>query len=537
MIRVKKIYIGNKDESYIQDGFTDGVTIITSEDNHVGKTIVMQSIMFALGADAMFPSSFKHKQYLFIADIDADGHEISILRNKDYFVIKDGDTITPLESKSDFDEYWNGSIGEPPTIIKDGNPVRAGLSLYTQMAFVPQADRSTSNTLGRYFNKADFMEMVFALRNLDARQMSSSMERELKRRRDELRTREKELSKQAQALKQVGTSLVVVSPTADREEMKRFISRLDELKNELTDLRKHRNHAYARMAKNQSVLEELRSLNREVKTGSIVCMNCGSEAIGYKMPGSDFVFDITTDDMRRQILRTVQDKIDTYKAKIGELDVQIRNAQKRFDSLADMCAITLEDILVARENYGSLEGIDGQLTSIRDEIDDVTERLKEAKRIDKELAEDRAVYKNTLLRTMNKIRRNLNDNPDALEYNDLFTSANSPYIGSEATEFFLARAYSLAVHINHGLPILIDSFRAEELSTSREERALPFFIDLPNQVIFTATLKGQEAGKYRGEGSINNIDYTGYRVNRLLSDAYNEVFREKVESFGIKLNG
>ena len=51
------------------------------------------------------------------------------------------------------------------------------------------------------------------------------------------------------------------------------------------------------------------------------------------------------------------------------------------------------------------------------------------------------------------------------------------------------------------------------------------------------TLKGQEAGKYKDETDINNIDYAGYIVNKLLSDADNAAFLAKVESFGIKLNG
>lgn len=59
MIEVKAIYIGNDDESYIQKGLTKGVNIITSDENHVGKTIVMQSIMYAMGSDALFPPSFK----------------------------------------------------------------------------------------------------------------------------------------------------------------------------------------------------------------------------------------------------------------------------------------------------------------------------------------------------------------------------------------------------------------------------------------------------------------------------------------------
>lgn len=537
MLRIKAVYIGNELESYIQEGFTDGLNIITSAENHVGKTIVMQSMMYALGADAKFPSSFKDKQYLFVVDIDVDGREISILRNRDNFVVREGDKITPLEGKRAFDEYWSENINQLPTIIKDGSPVLAGLSLYSQMAFVPQADRTTSRTLGSYFKKGDFVEMVFALHGLSARQMDGETETELKRRKGALKTREKELSKQAAALRKPGTSLALVSPTADREETLRFVEELDELRSEITNLKKERNHAYTRMKKNESVLDELRSLNREVQMGSVVCLNCGSESIGYKMPGSEFVFDVTTPDMRSQILRSVQDRIDAYAEEVSELDKEIRAAQRKFNELANSREVTLEDIYAVREDYGSLEDIDGQLTSVRDEIEDIEQRLQESKQVDKELSESRKVYKDSLLDTMNHIRRSLNDDPDAEEYDDLFTTSNSPHMGSEATEFFLARVYSLAVHADHGLPILIDSFRAEELSTSREERALPFFIDLPNQVIFTATLKGQEAGKYGNESDINNIDYTGYKVNKLLSDKDNESFATKVKSFGIRLDG
>lgn len=537
MLRIKAVYIGNELESYIEEGFTNGLNIITSAENHVGKTIVMQSMMYTLGADAKFPPSFKDKQYLFIVDIDIDGREVSILRNRDNFVVREGDRITPLEGKGAFDEYWCESISQLPTIIKDGAPVLAGLSLYTQMAFVPQADRSTSNTLGGYFRKGDFTEMLFALRGLDARQIDGETETELKRKKGALKARERELSKQAAALRKAGDSLAMVSPTADREETLRFVGELDELRDAIAGLKKERNHAYARMKKNEAVLAELRSLNREVQMGSVVCLNCGSESIGYKMPGSEFVFDVTTPDMRSQILRSVQDRIDGYKEEVAELDKEIHTAQRKFNELANSREVTLEDIYAAREDYGTLEDVDSQLASVRDEIEDIEQRLKDSKQVDKELGEGRKAYKDSLLDTMNRIRRSLNDDPDAEEYDDLFTPANSPYIGSEATEFFLARVYSLAIHVSHGLPILIDSFRAEELSTSREERALPFFTDLPNQVIFTATLKGQEAGKYGNEPSINNIDYTGYKINKLLSDEDNEAFAAKVRSFGIRLDG
>lgn len=537
MIRVKKLYIGNETECYIQGNFTDGLNIISSEDNHVGKTIVMQGIMFTLGADPKFPPSLKYKQYLFIVDIDIDRHELSILRSKDYFIVKDGDTITPLERKNLFDQYWSENVFLLPTIIKNGAPTLAGLSLYTQMAFVPQTDRDTSNTLGSYFRKDDFTEMVFALMGLDARQMDSKTEKELKRRKEELKTRKHELSKQASALRKIGSSLAVVSPTADREETARFVAKLDSLRSEITKLKNQRNHAYTRMKKNQSVLDELRSLNRGMQVGSVVCLNCGSDAIGYKLPDSNFVFDLTTRNMRQQILHTVQQRIDAYVAEVEQFDKDIRRLQRRFNSLADTKEITLEDIYVAREDYSDLESIDNKLSDVCDEIDEIDARLKEARRVDRELGEDRAAFKAGVLETMNMVRRKINDDPNATEYTDLFTPANSPHPGSEATEFFLARVYALATHVQHELPIVIDSFRAEELSSAREERALPLFMGLPNQVIFTATLKGEEAGKYRDKEGINSIDYTGYTVSKLLSDSDNAAFSAKVASFGLKMSG
>lgn len=88
MINVRAIYLGNEAEAYILDDFIDGINIINSDDNHVGKTIVMQSIMFAMGSEAMFPHNFKPKEYVFIIDLDVDGEAISILRSRDTFAIK-----------------------------------------------------------------------------------------------------------------------------------------------------------------------------------------------------------------------------------------------------------------------------------------------------------------------------------------------------------------------------------------------------------------------------------------------------------------
>lgn len=60
---IKKMAVGNKDEAFVENDFNEGVNIISSDDNNKGKTIVIQSMMYALGNDPTFPTSFDYKSY------------------------------------------------------------------------------------------------------------------------------------------------------------------------------------------------------------------------------------------------------------------------------------------------------------------------------------------------------------------------------------------------------------------------------------------------------------------------------------------
>lgn len=119
MIRIKQILLGNSKEAYVLSGFTDGLNIISSDENHVGKTIIMQAAMFALGFDPLFPASLHYTNYIYIVDIERDGQPISILRSKNTFAIKTGESVIPLENASEFDRFWSANVFELPLITKD----------------------------------------------------------------------------------------------------------------------------------------------------------------------------------------------------------------------------------------------------------------------------------------------------------------------------------------------------------------------------------------------------------------------------------
>ena len=53
-MKILKVAVGNAEEAYVERAFTDGLNIVYSDENNKGKTIVIQSMMFALGNNPMF---------------------------------------------------------------------------------------------------------------------------------------------------------------------------------------------------------------------------------------------------------------------------------------------------------------------------------------------------------------------------------------------------------------------------------------------------------------------------------------------------
>lgn len=112
------------------------------------------------------------------------------------------------------------------------------------------------------------------------------------------------------------------------------------------------------------------------------------------------------------------------------------------------------------------------------------------------------------------------DSASTVVYDDIFTPKDKTYSGSEATEFHLARMYAFVKILNHDFPIIVDSFRAEDLSSDREKRALQMFEHVSNQMIFTTTLKNEESNKYVDYEGIHNIDFSLHTTNKMLSAKY-----------------
>lgn len=138
---------------------------------------------------------------------------------------------------------------------------------------------------------------------------------------------------------------------------------------------------------------------------------------------------------------------------------------------------------------------------------------------------------NVILNEMNALYKAIDPNGN-LVFEGLFTKKDEVFSGSEATIFHVVKMYALQKVLGHNWPIIIDSFRAEDLSTGKEKSVIEKYKELDNQVIFTTTLKDEEMGKYDNCLEINHIDYKGHAPSKMLSSEYCEYFKQLVADFG-----
>lgn len=88
-----------------------------------------------------------------------------------------------------------------------------------------------------------------------------------------------------------------------------------------------------------------------------------------------------------------------------------------------------------------------------------------------ETQEQRVALLSAIIGKMNELYHQIDPDGNII-YSSLFTQRNEVYSGSEATIFHVVKLFALQFVLRHSFPIVIDSFRAEDLSTGKENTVL-----------------------------------------------------------------
>lgn len=533
---IKKTAVGNKNEAFIESDLHKGLNIISSDDNNKGKTIEIQSMMYALGNDPAFPTTFEYKDYYHYIEFEVDGKTYKLCRFNNGFVLKHDSVLMLFDNVSELKRYWNKHIFTLPNIVKNQISKIVDPVLFLQLFFVGQDKKDTSNiSHAGFYNKADFYNMLYDICDLSGLELDEDEIKRIKEQLAKLKSERELLIKQHKILKSQETPVSYLSAVSDKTTFGKKLSEMEKINSKIAELRKARNTAATRRASWETTLKELRSLNRTMESGELRCMDCDSTNISYSSSKKNaYAFDVSSIDMRNEIIASINEKIEAYTEEINKLASQISSAQDELQTLMNDEAISLEAIVAYKQDIFSASDAETKIKEIDLETETLKNQLKISTGTKQSKKEQQLAILIAILNEMNAVYEAIDPNGN-LHFDDLFTKKDEVYSGSEATIFHLSRLYALSKVLNHNYPIVVDSFRAEDLSTSKENIVLDLYKELSNQVIFTTTLKLEELGKYDTRTDIHHIDYKDHAPSKMLSEVYVDEFCELLSSLSIHL--
>ncbi|MFR5684863.1 MAG: hypothetical protein ACLUD1_12660, partial [Clostridia bacterium] len=230
---IRKVAVGNSEEAFIEDTFSEGLNILLSDDNNKGKTIIIQSMLYALGNKPIFPDSFNYKDFVYYLEFEHNSEIYIIVRSGDEFVLKYSDKLGVFEGMSELKRFWNNNIFQLPMIQFQGEKRIVDMELFVQLFFVGQDGKDTSTIFNSgFYHKDDFRNMLLSYSGDFSSEITPTEIKKIKDKIKELKARRKEQLNLSDFYKTVAVAPEYLSKIKDRDA---FNKRVDEM-DSITDL-------------------------------------------------------------------------------------------------------------------------------------------------------------------------------------------------------------------------------------------------------------------------------------------------------------
>lgn len=531
-MKIIRAGFGNENEAFIETKFTDGVNIIYSNENNKGKTLLIQGILYAMGNEAIFPSGFPSDEYYFYTEIIIGDKNIKFLRKRNTIILLSDETFQICNSVSELKYFIKQNIFELPIIMKNNEKKVVDLSLYYQIFFIGQDKRNTSNIFNNgYYNKQDFFSMLCSINGYplsDVKESEEDIDEEIVRLKSEIKL----LKKMMKFVKDNPILSDYVNQSADKENFETLKKHLTEIANNISEYKKKRERAQIRKINLENLIGELRSISYNIKKGTVCCLTCGGKNISYT--NGDVSFDVSNDMVRKQIMTSINEQILMEDDNIKEYSSNVSTEQGKLNRELDNVPPDLRSILLYSEDILSCEESDKKIVKLMNKITNLVNSKNIINKENSESLKQSRSMKNKIVEIMNDHYREV-DVFGNIVFSDLFTKRDENYSGSEEQEFYYCKIMALNKYFNHSFPLIIDYYRAGELSSKKEMIMLNNYKKINKQVILTATLKAEEYDtlKYKELEDITAIDYSHHNDNKILQNSYVGEFNKIIQKFNV----
>lgn len=286
----------------------------------------MQGLMYSLGYDPIFPSSFSYRDYYFYSELEINGITYHFLRKDKDFLIRNDDEFHMFTSVTDFKYFLNENVIPLPSIVKDHRNKMVDPSLFYEIFFIGQDNRSPSGLISKgQFNKTDFVNMVLSIAGINNVEINRLSIDESKKALAKLKQKFKDANKKIKIIKQNPQLAEGVSKSYNDEKMHLLDKNIEKINKNISEIKKSRTRESNQKFQLEQLISELNSLNRKLQSGVVTCGDCGSENITYVSKG--LTFDISNSNVRSQILKSIRENIDQKSERIQDLEEEIISEQ------------------------------------------------------------------------------------------------------------------------------------------------------------------------------------------------------------------
>ncbi|WP_373760555.1 endonuclease [Streptococcus ferus] len=534
--------------------FSDSANLIVSSTNGEGKSSLVKSIYYALGANLKsFPKGWNNSDYIFQLKVSIDDKDFLIKRHNKVISISDNGRVQVFENFKEYSSWFQEKLGMNLELVSKNSdtPSLASVEALLSPMYIDQ-DKSWDGKLfkdsfeglGRY-KPSDFPKNVidYYLNISDSEILDKESEKNKYSKQLDLVNGK---ITQIQSVYEAYRSQKNVTETVpkDFEELKKeldfYVQETDKFSKEITKKTGELSKERVNLDILQQDLEELKKLSSKTKKRfsniKHECVYCHSiltreqSLTRLELADNELAISVRMDDISQKIMRS--------KRKIQEKEGAIERLEEQFNQyhecLAELKQLSDIDEYVNQNVLSELKKLEIQENLEKTELDSNVNRLKrELSRLKRKLNQRAEEIEQEYEELKNEISNEIGSagitDKKFRNFDKLRGSGTN--LNKDLLTLFLVYMNLVDNKSNFGLPFAIDSFVKNETDTEVLKKMFAAirgkFLGFKNQTFFSVIEE--------------NLEYLSSNINQvrisnplLRKELYKDLEPEIINSFDIK---
>lgn len=356
---ITMVDLTNKEAKRIN--FSPNKNLLTSEHNHLGKSVIMKSIYYTLGAEVYYPHPIKRLNLLTYIDFGLDRHQYRIARLKNVFVLYcDGSFCGRFPSVNEFDNELSKLFGLEINLVgkdQEGTIVKCPPAFYYMPYYIDQENGWAANSFS--FDRMTQFDMpqrknsyFFHLGVLDSRYVEISKRQKTNGR--QINTLKAETERYHTVIETLQAGLNAVQMSFDTASLERAIAlRQKEIKQLLGEISKVRSELLEAGDQLVQLLHEKEVLSKYIKKKSPQTESSINESIECPRCGMVFNQALRQRLEKAYLLESLHDDYTTVSERQARLERKLSKLQKKFDDKQHMLTDYEKSLVSDRETYNA----------------------------------------------------------------------------------------------------------------------------------------------------------------------------------------